>query len=228
MGLLRDIIWVKPPWTNQIPEGRHELVFGWKTEIDSNSNEMMEKMAIATDLDYWVGDGNSVQNSDLLSHRSKLDLRVMELKMFREGATSQASADVVMCGKKRKSASNIKTGGFLFEQEWILDICLDYFSCANPLQEPDLPEHESTEEEIKCMLGDLRSVLQELLKEGLCIPPALCIIARSEHDGFTPGCVAPMLESAVLKVLDEVYGELRILQVPTFEMFYNPTFIRTV
>ena len=221
MKLLKDVIWVKPPWTNQIPEGKHNLIFGWKE--DQNARK---RMAIATDLEYWVDDGDSVQDPSKLSDQSTLELRVMQLNGLYNGLKDITES--TSCGKKRKSSSNSCKTGHIFEREWVLDICLDYFSCANPLQEPDLPEHISTEEEIRSMLDKLRNTLQDMLHARLCMPPALCIIARSEQDGFTPGPVAAGLETSVLKVLEEVYGNLHTIQVPTFELFYDPAFIRTV
>jgi hypothetical protein len=113
-------------------------------------------------------------------------------------------------------------------RDWVLDICLDYFSCANPLQEPDLPEHISSAEEIAAMLEALREALQVQLQYGFCRPPALCIIARSEQDGFTPGAVAAGLEDSVVAMLRKVYGEVHVHVVESFESFYDPQFIRSV
>eukprot|EP01032_Pedospumella_encystans_P033896 gene33896-38305_t len=33
MGLLKNVIWIKPPWTDQIPDGEYNnLTFGFKAE----------------------------------------------------------------------------------------------------------------------------------------------------------------------------------------------------
>ncbi len=168
-------------------------------------------MAIATDLSYWFDDGNAVASDNELSDATSFDLRVQSVEDWLVQAKSTLPGDTFHRGS------------------WVLDICLDYFSCANPLQEPDLPDHVSTAEEIALMLQTLREGLFSLLHSDSALgPPSLCIIARSEQDGFTPGEVAAGLESSVLALLSEVYGETKVYNVPSFELFYDTDFIRSV
>lgn len=206
MGLLKNVIWIKPPWTDQINSGDYpNLTFGFKTHTKGG------RMAIATDLSYWADDGNAVANRSELTDTTSFDLRVQSVEDWLLQAKSLCPYDTFHRG------------------DWVLDICLDYFSCANPLQEPDLPDHISTAEEIAQMLQILREGLVSLLQAEIAIgPPSLCIIARSEQDGFTPGDVAAGLESSVLALLKEVYGETQVYNVPSFELFYDPDFIRRV
>lgn len=222
MGLLKNVVWVKPPWTDQIPPGHHQLTFGW---TDHKEGDL--RMAIATDLSYWFDDGNAVQSIDELECTTTFGLQVASIEEW-----SARRCDFVNEKNDREnkdSCKRQKTSYFAqSDQQWVLDICLDYFSCANPLQEPDLPEHISTAEEIATMLQQLKEALELQLHAGFCRPPALCIIARSEQDGFTPGAVAAGLEESVLDVLRAVYGELKVLSVPSFEVFYDPQFIRKV
>jgi hypothetical protein len=240
MGLLKDIVWVKPPWTDQIPEGVHDrLVFGW--------TKKGSKMAIATALPYWADDGNAVADKSELEHKTTFRLEVTPLQGWvdsvKAGANSGAPApytgvsgeasDTADCRGKRKRTKTVNggiasTANPSSARDWVLDICLDYFSCANPLQEPDLPEHISSAEEITAMLEALREALEVQLRHGFCKPPALCIIARSEQDGFTPGAVAAGLEGSVLAVLQKVYGEVEVHVVESFQSFYDPQFIRRV
>lgn len=223
VGLLKDIVWIKPPWTNQIPTGNYPgLVFGWTSE-DTGC-----KMAIASELDYWADDGNSVPCQKLLSNQKSFDLLVCSLEDWISSNQSRAFLNDQVCGNgmSTRSSSSHKTKHV--QTHWVLDICLDYFSCSNPLQEPDLPEHISSSDEIKSMLTALRDGLQALLSHGLYSAPALCIIARSEEDGFTPGEVAADLEEAVIAVLHDVYGDLQLYPVKSHEDFYNSDFIRSV
>lgn len=232
MGLLNNVVWVRPPWTDQIPIGEHRLTFGWV------KREHELKMAIATDLPYWRDDGHSVSCPDDLLHSTTFTLSVMELEQWgrqREGDSTcngkiptadDASKEVALLDDN-PTPKRQRTERRHVPEEWVLDICLDYFSCANPLQEPDLPEHISTAEEIECMLRELQRALDERMRDGWSFP-ACCIIARSEQDGFTPELVAADLELSVLEMLQAVYGELKVLRVPSFEVFYDHEFIRSV
>jgi hypothetical protein len=227
MGLVRDVIWIKPPWTEQIPEGDHNLTFGWTTPKNGG------RMAIWTELDYWHGDGNSVPHKEDLVDTTTFDLRVQQVE---DWLSSRSSGFDNQCGTSKKQRISLNNtlsiatghqGGTFHSGSWVLDICLDYFSCANPLHEPDLPEHVSTAEEIEQMLRALREGLAALHTQGMP-PPSLCIIARSEQDGFTPGEVAAGLEDSVQAMLKDVYSETKIYNVTSFEKFYDVDFIRSV
>lgn len=223
MGLLNDVVWVRPPWTTQIPDGAHQLTFGWACEDDEC------KLSVATELDYWKGDGNAVDASTDLQHTTTFTLRVTELNRWLSCEDNDMKVDLahsIAVGAKRKHVDSDPA----LSIPWVLDICLDYFSCANPLQEPDLPEHISTAEEISQMIADMEGALTQVLQgpTDLHPSPALCIIARSELDGFTPGADASNIESLVLAMLRRVYGEIKVYPVPSFEVFYDPAFIRSV
>jgi hypothetical protein len=224
MRLLKDVVWVKPPWTEQIPAGHHRLTFGWTKSDDS------VRMAIATDLDYWKGDGHSVSDVAELQNSTTFDLCVTEIARWANHSDSAVVEDRNTDEKayKRPRVDSSSVSSNQGTSQWVLDICLDYFSCANPLQEPDLPEHISTAEEIASMLQALQKALEWHMHSGLRSPPAFCIIARSEQDGFTPEVVCGNLEASVLEVLRNVYGEVKVLRVPTHEVFYDPQFIRSV
>lgn len=188
IGLISSVVWVKPPWSHQIPIGYYpKTTFGWQ---DNN------QMYVATELTYWVDDGSSVSDVNILNNKTSFDLTVTEIGEW-----------VIPTSKN-----------------WVLDICLDYFSCANPLQQPDLPDHISTQLEIEILL--------ELFKNALLstklMPPRLVIIARSEHDGFTPDSVASTLETSVLNILEEVYSDTKVRKVQSYLDFYDPNFIRSV
>lgn len=209
MGLLDSVIWIKPPWTDQIPTGDHlNMSFGWKSPTHGG------QMAMATDLPYWLDDGNAVSDVGELSHVASFDLRVQSVETW--------LAQTLAIKSTPPHGTSFHRGA------WVLDICLDYFSCANPLQEPDLSEHISTAAEIEQMLATLRQGLLGLRGQSSIGPPSLCIIARSEQDGFTPGEVAANLEDAVQALLVEVYGETQIYHINSFEKFYDTDFIRSV
>lgn len=221
MGLLNGVIWIRPPWTEQIPDGDHpRMVFGWTKQ------EAGQKMAMLTDFPYWKDDGNAICCRSELTNTTEFDLVVQTIEQW--ACASQSSSDKAHKRKRSADVCSKDVPNDSSNGDWVLDICLDYFSCANPLQVPDLPEHISTAEEIACMLTTLREALQAQLQQGLRRPPSICTIARSEQDGFTPSPQAAGLEESVLSVLRDVFGAIKVYNIPSFECFYDVDFIRSV
>jgi len=149
-----------------------------------------------TDLPYWVDDGVAVSHPDALDHIFTFDLIITYIDDWSMDTSS----------------------------DWILDVCLDYFSCSNPLNEPFLPDHISTPDEIEELLFRFRSTLQSLSHK----PPKCCIIARSETDGFTPSEVALNLQASVLATIEHAFGAIKVLNVQSQDDFYDPTFLRSI
>lgn len=74
--------------------------------------------------------------------------------------------------------------------------------CTCDDEEHELPHHESTDEEIRTMVGELEKMLKGLKK-----PPTLVTIARSTIDGYTPAHQIEMIQSKVIEALRSVYGD---------------------
>jgi hypothetical protein len=200
IGLIRNMVWIKPSWSQQIPNGVYPgMTFGWRKDDDSiTGNPPTSHMCMHTDLPYWVDDGVAVSHLDALDHRFTFDLTISHVDDWNMDTNSSS--------------------------DWILDVCLDYFSCSNPLNEPFLPDHESTPDEIEELLSSFRNTLQSLSHK----PPKCCVIARSEMDGFTPSDVALNLQASVLAVIEHAFGAIKILHVQSHENFYDPAFLRSI
>lgn len=231
MKIVSTVSWVRPTWSNQIPDGKYFLHVGWASKIfRSAGNEEADalldqrtkhctkvctveasdyggsrepRLRVVTDLPYWVDDGAAAVDVSDLRDAVSFDLLVGTLP------------DWLLLQPKNGNS-------------WILDVCLDYFTCANPLNEPDLPCHISSEQEIETMMAEFGMALARHQYSVGSTPPALCIIARSEEDGFTPKQIATELEVACVKVLQDVYGNVQVHNVSSHEDFYNPKFIRKI
>lgn len=211
-GLLNNIVWIKPPWSNQIPYGIYpKMCFGWKTyhnfentlsrsvNHDTKICESDNKMLMITSLPYWVDDGVSSNEDTELTNCVNFDLSVLDIKDWNYNEN-------------------------LYKNDWILDVCLDYFSCANPLNEPFLPDHVSTAEEIEVLIAIFRTTLLKMSHH----PPRFSIIARSEVDGFTPNAVAAKLEASVLAAIEKAFGIIKVHYVKSHDDFYDVNFIRKI
>ena len=173
LGLIRDVNWIRPPWSDQIPVGEHNLTLGWvrcishggkqpgyttqlrrppsvditqaalenngyKHTVDVGCLDTLnvdrtnddKQLVVKTRLGYWADDGVAVSDDTDLENAHNFVLTV----------TDGASNVVIPRTSK-----------------WILDICLDYFSCNNPLGEPGQPHHISTHSEIEQMLLDFEN-----------------------------------------------------------------------
>lgn len=73
-------------------------------------------------------------------------------------------------------------------------------TCDDELHE--LPHHESTDEEIKQLVGKFEKFIRALKK-----PPTLITIARSSLDCYSPAHQVDSIQAQVLQALRTVYGE---------------------
>ena len=74
--------------------------------------------------------------------------------------------------------------------------------CTCDDEEREIPNHESTDEEIKKMINKLEKFLKALKK-----PPTVITIARSSIDGYTPAHQVDDIQAQVLQVLRNIYAE---------------------
>lgn len=124
-GGLEHVHWIKPPESQQLPTGNHEYNVGaWIPPTDATSPlsevatflDLPSSAAVRVDwkVPYYLDDASAVSKEELLLAKT-LQLKVSEL----EEETSQAGVD---------DASS----SLLYDGDWSLDICLDYFYCRNP------------------------------------------------------------------------------------------------
>lgn len=112
-GHLSKILWVKPPWANQIENGNHNFSIG----REQNSDEIR-----VTSLDnYFLSDGLYC-TKDMLK-----DIKEIEFEVLTLGNVSTSKSDLKYTAKLLDRY--VKNG-----DSFILDIDLDYFSTRNPFK----------------------------------------------------------------------------------------------
>lgn len=94
----------------------------------------------------------------------------------------------------------------IYEIDWFI---VNDAGCTTDDKEFELPNHESTDDEIKLMVKHLEIFLKSFKK-----PPAIITIARSCDDGYTPNHQIESIQSKVIDVLRKVYNEI-IAEQPT-------------
>lgn len=67
-GFINEIVWIHPPYANQIPEGLHRFSVG-----DYNG-----KLCVSSNLDYFLSDG-AYQREELLNNKKALKLYVKQI-----------------------------------------------------------------------------------------------------------------------------------------------------
>ena len=118
-GDLNYCHWVRSAWADQIEDGQYRYNVGaWIHRKDANELPNVAKfidlpkeaiMKVDFDHKYYYEDNSTVPSNELILPK-EMKLKVSELP----------------------SANNEDVDSDLEEQEWILDVCLDYFLCRNP------------------------------------------------------------------------------------------------
>lgn len=99
----------------------------------------------------------------------------------------------------------------IYDIDWFI---VNDAGCTCDEEDLEIPNHESTDAEIKSMVGRLEKFLKSLKK-----PPTIITIARSSNDGYTPVHQVDDIQNQVLQVLRSVYAE----NLGTETLFYkNP------
>lgn len=87
----------------------------------------------------------------------------------------------------------------LYDVDWFI---VNDAGCTTDDLDVELPDHETSESEIKTMIGKFEKFLKHLKK-----PPTLITIARSSLDGYTPPHQVESIQTQVLEALRNVFAE---------------------
>lgn len=104
-GHFRDLYWMKPPWANQIPNGRHQFNIG-----DHNG-----LIRVDAQLEYFISEGSYRPTGDLENHKP-VDLQVFTLD------------------EQMANSNSVVTNFVEPDEKFVLDIDLDFFSTRNPFK----------------------------------------------------------------------------------------------
>ena len=120
-GDLTSVHWIRSAWADQIEDGQYCYNVGAWVSRESGSEELPnvakftdlpEEAIMKVDFDhkYYLEDNSTVPSDELVMPK------ILRLKVSNLSST----------------ANNEDVDVDLEEQEWILDVCLDYFLCRNP------------------------------------------------------------------------------------------------
>lgn len=87
----------------------------------------------------------------------------------------------------------------IYDIDWFV---INDAGCTIDDEEHCLPNHESTDAEIKEMIGKFETFLKSLKKS-----PEMVTISRSSNDGYTPPHQVDMIQQMVVDALQKVFGE---------------------
>jgi len=125
---LSSVIWVRSPWCDQIRDGSHEFLCGNCTVSDEHAPQEMGKgrdqCMVSMAEPYFLDEGVCADSAEL-KHARAVHLHVCpveDLGSAFESCMQRAAA---------RGADGADTG-----VDWVLDICLDYFSTNNPFLAP--------------------------------------------------------------------------------------------
>ena len=150
---LRMVEWIRPEFSSQLPLGRHEMKVGaYDNSIKDYKSinsflDLPQTAKVKTDLKlpYYLDDASVVPSNELVLARH-LELHVTCLE------EDNPMASLTELYKEEDGEE---------EEEWALDICLDYFSCLNPfLKDIDNADPKITE------------TLLTIMKKAQCYTPS--------------------------------------------------------
>jgi hypothetical protein len=140
---LKRIAWIKPPCSNQLPDGQHSFRVGaWidakETTVASSIESFMDLPNSATvkvdwKTPYYYDDCSVIPTEQLLLSK-QVDLSVVNIS-------------------KESSRQPLPT----MSSPWMLDICLDYFGCRNPF----LDELNSIDVDYTLYLQELVQIMNQ-------------------------------------------------------------------
>ena len=128
-GGLSHVHWIKPPESGQIPQGQHEYHVGaWipqseERPVVSSFLDLPASARVRVDWNhsYYLDDA-SVVPIDELQLAKKLNLTVSNVP----------TGDEMSPEKEQSQLDHSEEAPTMFHDNWLLDICLDYFACLNP------------------------------------------------------------------------------------------------
>ena len=123
-GHLNRIIWVKPPWSDQIKNGKYKFSVGStiKYNKDGNNNGI-ERLHVSCNEPYWKDESVFMIESKL-NNKQSVQLDVLSLPFKQDTIISKTTWS-----------------------NYVLDVCLDYFATDNPFWNE--LELKCTENELK-------------------------------------------------------------------------------
>jgi hypothetical protein len=117
--LISQMIWVRSPWSNQLPDGYKKFAVG----------EYKEQPKVNWRIPYYLDDFSYSADLQTHSHIHLTTCLSEDELCWHDSVLKRKDFDVPSSSSNGKGAKMKRTKR---KQRWILDICLDYFSTSNP------------------------------------------------------------------------------------------------
>lgn len=152
---------------------------------------------------YEASDPNSISAYAKERNRQLDFFETVFQHMTQHGSLEKFKCDDPSMGEKFELVKELVE--CLCQQYSIYDI--DWFmvndaGCTCDDEDLEIPQHESTDAEIKVLIGKFEKFLR-----GLKRPPTIVTIARSSLDGYTPTHQVESIQVQVLQALRKVFGD---------------------
>jgi hypothetical protein len=126
--VVSQVQWFKPSWCDQFPIGKYRLRVGDITVFDQKGSSCDQRPCVHLEnVPYYLDDDTACDEADFATNSSvEPALLLLEVCSVNDGICVDDSNTAMIL------TNDVGAGPSSVMKPWLLDICLDYFSVANP------------------------------------------------------------------------------------------------
>ena len=178
-GLIEEVVWVKPSWANQFEAGNYSFLLGNATTSDDDYEQegkgkeetITQRVGVSLLHPYYTDEGQ-VYGEDELEATKRINFRVVNAS-----SSSISLEDLSNVKRKEEDMKPFSSSS----PNWVLDICLDFFTTRNPFLDEFMKyvkKDIEDEDTFKATLDSLRGIFP-LFRYRSCQEAKLSRLQRS-------------------------------------------------